>query len=467
MNGLNRGELLLSLLLLLIVVDAGQRPPAALGPWSEAINLATGLRANQGHLGLRAEASRPRLLLEVDHIHLAVGDDPEKLVISFATNRKITAPSVGIGHRKGHLFHATHVRVMEKNLFHKAGEDYKSMYYHHVEISKLNKAHMLHYYRISPEQHSNVWSGEFAFLTPRPDASVFAILGDLGQTKYSTETLDGIRMHAAGMTNGKEQAIIDTVLIAGDLSYADCTPADWDSWFDLVQPLTARVPLMIAPGNHDVEDPERCSEITGQPFESQFSTFKTRFQMPNTPRGIIHKNTHYDFQTGVAHVFVLCPYVPFGHGSVQYNSISAALGRVDRQRTPWIIFMTHQPFYNSNEAHQDEPTTLRMREIFEPLFHLHRVDFVVAGHVHAYERSLPVYKGVASSKGTVYLNVGDGGNREGLAATFIEPKPAWSVFRQADYGFGLLSMNRTHANWTWHRDESNRFDHVVFTKGDD
>ena len=126
--------------------------------------------------------------------------------------------------------------------------------------------------------------------------------------------------------------------------------------------------------------------------------------------------------------------------------------------------MTHEPFYNSNEAHQGEENSKKMREVFEPLLHLHRVDFVVAGHVHAYERSKRMYMGKESSTGTVYLNVGDGGNREGLASNFIDPTPAWSAFRKAQYGFGILSMNRTHANWTWHRDESTQIDRATFAK---
>jgi hypothetical protein len=72
------------------------------------------------------------------------------------------------------------------------------------------------------------------------------------------------------------------------------------------------------------------------------------------------------------------------------------------------------------------------------------------GHVHAYERSHPVFQDIVRKDGIVYIVVGDGGNREGLATDYIQPAPLWSAFRKANYGFGLLHIaNRTHARVEW------------------
>ena len=47
-------------------------------------------------------------------------------------------------------------------------------------------------------------------------------------------------------------------------------------------------------------------------------------------------------------------------------------------------------------------------------------------------------------------------NREGLASEYLE-KPAWSRFREASFGLGVLNFkNSTHAYWEWHRNQ----DHV-------
>ena len=46
-----------------------------------------------------------------------------------------------------------------------------------------------------------------------------------------------------------------------------------------------------------------------------------------------------------------------------------------------------------------------------------------------YERSHPVAKGVVDgTKGITYLNIGDGGNREGHSMTYLE-RPKWNAFR--------------------------------------
>lgn len=109
--------------------------------------------------------------------------------------------------------------------------------------------------------------------------------------------------------------------------------------------------------------------------------------------------------------------------------------------------------YNSNEAHQGEAD--EMMASLEPLLFEAKVDFLFAGHVHAYERSVRksfllffsclstlfllfvslmkvggmycfllhyflafqtrVYQKLPHSEGIIHITIGDGGNREGLA----------------------------------------------------
>ena len=105
---------------------------------------------------------------------------------------------------------------------------------------------------------------------------------------------------------------------------------------------------------------------------------------------------------------------------------------------------------NSNTAHAIDGFALQA--VFEDVFYGAGVDFVFSGHVHAYERSCRVYKNACNSEGPYYITIGDGGNREGLAAVWQTPQPAWSVFRQASYGHGELDVvNATHMHWTWHQ----------------
>ena len=71
-----------------------------------------------------------------------------------------------------------------------------------------------------------------------------------------------------------------------------------------------------------------------------------------------------------------------------------------------------------------------MKAVLEPLLFSAQVALVLSGHVHAMERTYPVYQGARNSRGPVYLVLGDGGNREGLATQYYDPEPVWSAFRQ-------------------------------------
>lgn len=54
-----------------------------------------------------------------------------------------------------------------------------------------------------------------------------------------------------------------------------------------------------------------------------------------------------------------------------------------------------------------------MKAAIEPLLFEYRVNIVIAGHVHAYERTYPVYQNVTDFKnGVTYIVVGDAANSE-------------------------------------------------------
>jgi len=63
----------------------------------------------------------------------------------------------------------------------------------------------------------------------------------------------------------------------------------------------------------------------------------------------------------------------------------------NRQLRPWIIVYSHRPIYCSK---MDEPDCLvnyqRFSEV-DDLLHQYSVDLYMSGHVHAYERMLPIY----------------------------------------------------------------------------
>ena len=65
----------------------------------------------------------------------------------------------------------------------------------------------------------------------------------------------------------------------------------------------------------------------------------------------------------------------------------------------------HCPMYHSNVLHQHEFQTNHMRTHLEPLFLHFRVNLVVAGHVHCYERTAPLYQDTMRPDGIVYITM--------------------------------------------------------------
>ncbi|KAK1666447.1 hypothetical protein QYE76_054606 [Lolium multiflorum] len=310
---------------------------------------------------------------------------------------------------------------------------YQSGAIHHVTIGPL-KPGETYYYRCGKA------GDEFSLRTPPANLPIeFAVVGDLGQTDWTRSTLSHIR--------GKDY---DMLLLPGDLSYADRVQQRWDSFGRLVQPLASARPWMVTEGNHEMEPRQHD-------YDDAFVAYNNRWRMPHEESGSqSQSNLYYSFDAagGAAHVVMLGSYAGFKEGSEQHAWLKRDLAGVDRRRTPWLLALLHAPWYNTNEAHQDEGES--MRAAMERLLYEARVDVVFAGHVHAYERFTRIYDNKANSRGPMYITIGDGGNREDLAPKFIEDHKSahLSVFREASFGHGRLRIvNETSAVWRWHRND--------------
>ena len=55
-----------------------------------------------------------------------------------------------------------------------------------------------------------------------------------------------------------------------------------------------------------------------------------------------------------------------------------------------------------------------MKRSMEDLFYKYHVNVAYSGHVHVYERFLPIYRNVTTLNATIYMTVGIGGNEYGM-----------------------------------------------------
>ncbi|KAK7244923.1 hypothetical protein RIF29_39752 [Crotalaria pallida] len=351
------------------------------------------------------------------HISL-VGKD--KMRVSWITEDKHTKSLVEYGTKSGeYTSQATGGHTSYQYFFYNSGK------IHHVVIGPLQPS-TTYYYRCGG------LGPEFSFKTPPSKFPVeFVIVGDLGQTEWTKATLQHV-----------DSTNYDVFLLPGDLSYADTQQPLWDSFGRLVEPYASKRPWMVTEGNHEIE----TFPII---YPHGFKAYNHRWPMPFEESGSA-SNLYYSFEVAGAHIIMLGSYTDFDHKSDQYKWLQNDLANVDRKRTPWVIALLHAPWYNTNEAHQGEGES--MRQEMEELLYNASVDLVFAGHVHAYERFTRIYDNKANSCGPLYVTIGDGGNREGLALMFKDPPSPLSLYREPSFGHGRLRiLNETHAHWSWHR----------------
>ena len=217
-------------------------------------------------------------------------------------------------------------------------------------------------------------------------------------------------------------------LLAGDLCYADSSgqgrhtdrfdPTVWDAWLRQVEPVASRTAWMCATGNHDMEPGYGPQGYDG---------YLGRFVVPGN--GAPGCPTTYAFRYGNVGV------VSLDANDVSYE-ITHNTGYSDGRQSAWldrqlaayrdagsgvdfIVVVFHHCAYSTSTSHGSDGG---VRRHWVPIFDRHRVDLVVNGHAHLYERTAPLRGGVVTgpapvggrvdaSSGTTYVTAGGGGRR--------------------------------------------------------
>ncbi|ETV93242.1 hypothetical protein, variant [Aphanomyces invadans] len=288
----------------------------------------------------------------------------------------------------------------------------------------------------------------------------------------------------------------DFIWHVGDISYADnafhTLNADtaalgfvyekaYNAWMDALEPAMRVVPYMTTVGNHEAEcyspvclySPEKQAQL------SNYSAYNTRFRMPSTDSNGAH-NMWYSWSHGPVHFISVSSesdydgaptnnkgtQVKNGHFGNQLAWLDADLARVNRTNTPWVIVGLHRPLYGLKVFKANgEPKTKHeaLLDAFEPVFLKYKVDAVVSGHQHAYERHFPVahnepvLAGVSADKtiyespqAPVYIVSGSCGSTDGHEPYDDVPAQTWNVlYDNVHFGISTLKANRTALEWTF------------------
>ena len=152
-----------------------------------------------------------------------------------------------------------------------------------------------------------------------------------------------------------------------------------DSWQRIIQPIASRIPLMVAAGNHDIacSYPPRqggtgwCNERTSDAYLTRFTMPESAPPVPGsvTESWAAERNFFFSYDSGAVHVVVLSPYVLYDATSPQYRWAAADLAAVDRSVTPWILVISHAPFYTRCGSEQSEDQSKTIFHVKRWIFH--------------------------------------------------------------------------------------------------
>ena len=256
----------------------------------------------------------------------------------------------------------------------------------------------------------------------------------------------------------------DAVVLGGDLSYSTVSPGScsaanpgcdsvefvWDFFGVQIEPFTSTATLLSAVGNHERVGGNITREGSATTL-SAFAAYEARYPVPfDTPAG--GSAFWYSTNVGVVHMLFLSSEHSAGPGSAQATWAAADLAAVDSTTTPWVVAVIHRPIYSAALLEwADHSPGSTLSKDFEPLF-LGRVDLVLSGHIHSYDRTHPVHNGTVvgpiPANSSVYVDAAAplyvcAGTSGALPENvFVEPPPVWSaVRRNGVFGYGRLEAN--------------------------
>jgi hypothetical protein len=167
----------------------------------------------------------------------------------------------------------------------------------------------------------------------------------------------------------------DLIIHTGDLAYDDGTIGQLeDTVFGIYAPLFQHLPFFPSAGNHEYRT------LSAAPFRAVFA-------LPGTTN-----EKWYSYDWGRVHFVALDTESDY---ATQARWLDADLAATTR---PWKVVYFHKPPYSSGGHGSD----LSLRNALAPVFEKHRVQLVLAGHDHDYERMIP-------QGGVQYVVTGGGG----------------------------------------------------------
>ena len=232
----------------------------------------------------------------------------------------------------------------------------------------------------------------------------FAVYGDNKNGPFNHEKL-------ARLISENEP---DFVLHNGDLVERGGVHKQWVKlFFTPAREMISHIPLFTIIGNHEDND------------ENYYNYFS-----PPTDN-----KAWYSFDYGNAHFVILQSDEEFMmEDSTQVKWLKKDLAA--NQHQTWRFVLLHKPPFSSGGQHYVK-TRIKMKELIVPIFNEYRVDMVLSGDDHNYERTVPIGSKNAAMPIT-YVVCGNGGT----PMRYVIPS-SWTRVAKRVFGFTKIALDGT------------------------
>ena len=195
----------------------------------------------------------------------------------------------------------------------------------------------------------------------------------------------------------------ERVLHLGDYSYKDGA----DCLYPIIRPIEDKMldPTTIVMGNHETAD-GRSTRLTEEGRADLLRHFH-----------LTEETTFYSWSYQDVHFLVMDTEKLYKEGSRQHNFVKEDLRQANmNQSVDWIVVYFHRNMYGESSTN---PALSDLKSIYQPLFDSYGVDLVLQGHVHNYQRTVPIeyvhdskpenLSSYENPSGQIYVIVGTGG----------------------------------------------------------
>jgi hypothetical protein len=226
------------------------------------------------------------------------------------------------------------------------------------------------------------------------------------------------------------------IVLGGDTAYANKNNAKkWDQFLNSVAPvLLSKAVVWVSPGNHDL-------------LYGNEPGYTLRFAAPNlltagerTPC-TIHPETafigrYYSLNIGKMHIVAVCNHCEVDRTSEQTHFINTDMLCYDKEQTPLLVGIVHEPWYTSSADHFYAGTPTR--DAFEETFLEHGMNLMMSGHIH----SMEVVARQPNDSGILHVTAGHGGREKSYEFLNALGNTTWTLARAIPgAGFSTVSVN--------------------------